>query len=78
MAADALDHLWEARFLLGKDDEVQLTNVKRAMKIRLKEGASEALPQTLGRIAMHLFRLGRKDELQYIQKRISALRMKPN
>ena len=63
---------------LTKDDESLLEQLKRVLSIQEKEFGteSEEVMITLKKIVFYLEKLGRKNDIFPLQKRLSALRLK--
>lgn len=77
-AAEALDCLVSIQTRLMKDDEELLEQLKRVLSIQEKEFGPEGgeVMITLKKVVFYLDKLGRKNEIFPLQKRLSALRMK--
>ncbi|PQQ04267.1 nephrocystin-3 isoform X1 [Prunus yedoensis var. nudiflora] len=76
--AEALDCLVSIQTGLMKDDEELLEQLKRVLSIQEKEFGPEGeeVMITLKKVVFYLDKLGRKNEIFPLQKRLSALRMK--
>ncbi|KAM2007143.1 hypothetical protein ACFX15_002092 [Malus domestica] len=76
--AEALDCLVSIQTRLTKDNESLLEQLKRVLSIQEKEfGAeSEEVMITLKKLVFYLEKLGRKNDVFPLQKRLSALRLK--
>ncbi|BFG23534.1 hypothetical protein CerSpe_098080 [Prunus speciosa] len=76
--AEALDCLVSIQTRLMKDDEELLEQLKRVLSIQEKEFGPEGeeVMITLKKVVFYLDKLGRKNEIFPLQKRLSALRMK--
>ncbi|KAB2596826.1 nephrocystin-3-like [Pyrus ussuriensis x Pyrus communis] len=76
--AEALDCLVSIQTRLTKDDESLLEQLKRVLSIQEKEFGteSEEVMITLKKIVFYLEKLGRKNDIFPLQKRLSALRLK--
>ncbi|KAH0978755.1 hypothetical protein GBA52_005932 [Prunus armeniaca] len=76
--AEALDCLVSIQTRLKKDDEELLEQLKRVLSIQEKEFGPEGeeVMITLKKVVFYLDKLGRKNEIFPLQKRLSALGMK--
>ena len=78
MAGEALDCLASIQVRLGKDDREILKLLKRILNIHEKElgHESEGIMVTLKKMVYFLDKLGMRDEMLPIQRRLTVLRRK--